>query len=329
MKLFEKVKNLFTEEVEEDLEPVTKEVIQVEIPAPERAKKNANLMMNDRDDVPVRETEVPKEEKFVFPVYFDDKDFDRLEKEQEKIVKPTPKPTITPKPVIKKEERKVFKPSLIISPVYGVLDKNYRKEDIATKVESNPSSEYRSGKDLSIDDVRKKAFGTLEDDLERTMISNLKNVPTKQEDEKEEPGIDIFNDLEMNASSDYDAIPHRRLEHTQEEDDLLNMTNLDTRKTEIDESNALDLDLDLGSLDEDILSIQTEARSSETDDSLDDLMTYQEDEADEISLSPNTEEVEEALEDIASDDSSLTESDLFRLVDSMYEEDDEKEEESE
>ena len=31
------------------------------------------------------------------------------------------------------EEKKSFKPSLIISPVYGVLDKNYHKEDITSK----------------------------------------------------------------------------------------------------------------------------------------------------------------------------------------------------
>ena len=31
------------------------------------------------------------------------------------------------------EDRKVFRPSPIISPVYGVLDKNYRKEEIVDK----------------------------------------------------------------------------------------------------------------------------------------------------------------------------------------------------
>lgn len=35
--------------------------------------------------------------------------------------------------MVVEEPKKVFKPSPIISPVYGVLDKNYHKEDIVTK----------------------------------------------------------------------------------------------------------------------------------------------------------------------------------------------------
>lgn len=53
-----------------------------------------------------------------------------------------------------KEKRK-FKPSLIISPVYGVLNEDYIPEDIKTEDEAINS--------LNIDDVRKKAYGNLED----------------------------------------------------------------------------------------------------------------------------------------------------------------------
>ncbi len=64
----------------------------------------------------------------------------------------------------KKVEKKGFQPSPIISPIYGVLDKNYKKEEIVAKKEVRLTSHYSRGK-LDLDDVRKKAYGTLEDDL--------------------------------------------------------------------------------------------------------------------------------------------------------------------
>lgn len=59
-----------------------------------------------------------------------------------------------------KEKRK-FQPSLIISPVYGVLNEDYNPDDIKTISEEIDSP-------LSIDEVRKKAYGDLEK-LEQTI----------------------------------------------------------------------------------------------------------------------------------------------------------------
>ena len=36
---------------------------------------------------------------------------------------------------INKTQKKAFKPSPVISPVYGILDKNYKKEDVITRDE--------------------------------------------------------------------------------------------------------------------------------------------------------------------------------------------------
>lgn len=58
----------------------------------------------------------------------------------------------------KHEEKKAFKPSPIISPIYGVLDKNYKKEEIVTKREVRLTSSY-AREHLSVDDVRNKAYG--------------------------------------------------------------------------------------------------------------------------------------------------------------------------
>ncbi len=59
----------------------------------------------------------------------------------------------------KKEEPKVFKPSEVISPVYGVLNKNYKKEEIVTKKEIRLTA--TSSKKADLDIVREKAYGDL------------------------------------------------------------------------------------------------------------------------------------------------------------------------
>lgn len=79
-----------------------------------------------------------------------------------------------------KEEEHRFKPSPVISPVYGILDKNYSKEDILPRA----SSEGTLPKVMDVDKVRQKAFGTLED-LEKTM-----SIP-KSEPEAELEDIDV------------------------------------------------------------------------------------------------------------------------------------------
>ena len=59
------------------------------------------------------------------------------------------------KPLASKEEPKKFRPSPVISPVYGVLGENYKKEDILPRA----SSEGTLPKIMDVDNVRKKAFG--------------------------------------------------------------------------------------------------------------------------------------------------------------------------
>ena len=155
MGLIDKLKDMFTEEVEvPDEESITKEVIQVEIPAPQKKEE-------------IEEEIIKKDEKPA-PVFFDDNDFATLEPPKKDVRLPKRSNLQYSKKIEdKKEEKKIFKPTPIISPIYGVLDKNYHKEDIKTKNNSSGSA-YYNHKDVSIDDIRKKAYGTLEDDLEIT-----------------------------------------------------------------------------------------------------------------------------------------------------------------
>lgn len=186
MGLMDKFKNLFTEEVEDDTipeEPIKKEVIQVEIPSPvtRRSEKKEELPTEPVKEEPVQETK----DDYKFP-FFDDDDFSALEeaekpkedKKKKSSYRKEPKEVYSPP----KEEKRVFKPTPIISPVYGILDKNYQKEDIKSK--NSKLRSYYNPKEATVDEIRNKAYGTLEDDIETTLFGNNRVLFEDEEPEE-------------------------------------------------------------------------------------------------------------------------------------------------
>ncbi len=93
----------------------------------------------------------------------------------------------------KKEDRTHFKPSPIISPIYGILDKNYKKEDVVTKKEVRLTSSY-ARENLSVEDVRKKAYGSLSDDIAKE-IEEPKKHTTFEVEEKVQDEANLLVDL--------------------------------------------------------------------------------------------------------------------------------------
>ena len=183
MGFFDKVKNMFTEEVEDDVkvEQIKKEVTKVSIETP----KVDSFNISEEIDIDLDEKE---EEPFSKPVFFDDNDFKDLkisEEIEEKNDREMYGRKNEPEVVV---EKKIFKPTPIISPVYGILDKNYHKEDIVSRNEVQAST---STVDLepTIDSIRNKAYGTLEDELENTLFGNnsilFKQMNQEVEEEKE------------------------------------------------------------------------------------------------------------------------------------------------
>ncbi|MBE6152038.1 MAG: hypothetical protein E7165_01835 [Firmicutes bacterium] len=239
MGFLDKVKNLFTEEVEEA--PIKKDVIQVEIPAP---------VSTENKEETISESEVlVKEEKPQVPIFFDDNDFASLERREKKEEKKVPK--LEERYKGKEEEKKAFRPTPIISPVYGVLDKNYHKEDITPKKKQPTTSYYDNKSSVSIDDVRKKAFGTLEDELE-TVI----------------------------PSDDYEIFEEK--------------------------NETLEIDVHDGML-EDLMDPDYEPR-----------FASKEIEKEEVTIKEDEDLFEEMHQELEESDNTLTESDLFNLIDSMY-----------
>lgn len=81
-------------------------------------------------------------------------------------------------------EPKVFKPSPIISPIYGILNKDYKKEEIKEKTTARETArDITKSKITTYDTVRRKAYGTLEDDLEDT-LNTVNTITTTQINEK-------------------------------------------------------------------------------------------------------------------------------------------------
>lgn len=118
------------------------------------------------------------------------------------------------------KESKGFKPSPIISPIYGVLDKNYRKEEVVTKKDNKSSvNSYRK---VDLDSVRNKAFGNEsvkeENKLDKVEVKKEVKVEVKKEEKtlydvnKSKPDInkitladadEYYNDLGLAYNVDY------------------------------------------------------------------------------------------------------------------------------
>lgn len=178
-----------------------------------------------------------------------------------------------------KEEHKSFTPSPIISPVYGVLNENYKKEDIVTKEESRKAN---SRSPLDLDSVRRKAYGTLEDEIEISLNKSAEEAPKKEVYEEldplEEDGISI-SDLLV----DKEEVP----EEAKEE-----VADFETRKEEFIEEPLEEEES--GSLEDDILAEIKQERQ----------IPLRKEKAKEVAVNENE---------------SSKEEDLFDLIDSLYE----------
>lgn len=186
MGLFDKLKNVFMED-DIDEEPVRS------VPKVEEIKKEEPVIQKRERELPVEDTFSDRElvnskENFKFPIIFEDEDF-KEDKKKTKSINVLERENTKYEDLIKRDtkpQKKVFKPSLVISPVYGVLDKNYSKEDITTKDGNRVSNDNG----VDIDTVIKKAYG--------------EEVVTKTREEKREEEnktVDAFKEEETDIKS--------------------------------------------------------------------------------------------------------------------------------
>ena len=239
--------------------------------------------------------------------------------------------------------KKTFTPSPIISPVYGILDKNYTKDDIVDKKDGlkrekivKPVEKKTVGKTIEeaenelekevvtpvkpvvkeevsvvdIDTVRKKAFGELED-LEKTFtdlkLPNLNEVkvvdeePTPVVEEVVQPMVDTSVEDELDTNFSVEDI---ELDEEEKELDKVVEEVIDNKEDkprtkpqlldDLEKTSTLQI---LDDIEKELNSIKPISRDVEVDD--------------EVEVRPTKDDT--------------LEKDLFNLIDSMYEEGEEDE----
>lgn len=217
MGLLGKLKDLFIDDEE------TYETKEIEVEEKEESNTLPTFMRNkiekDEEERKIQEekkkeeekeiavlVEPPKKEEKKFSFEFNDEDFiepSRLsrasamkEKKQEKIKEITnPSPSIQPSQAVVKpygakkelDKPKKFRPTPVISPVYGILDKNYTKEEVVSKEEDSYTIQ-RPSKKVDFESVRNKAYGSsLTDDIKDSMCEHceyLKEVKINKKIER-------------------------------------------------------------------------------------------------------------------------------------------------
>ena len=223
MSFMNKVKNFFYEDVEEEVEETKKEEPKKKFnPFKKEAKVEDNTAEIEETPIDVKqeanndlsERELFKAERtFNFPMDMGDEIFDNEEEKEEPRVEtpvrrePVREQTYTrsiyhnisreePK---KEEPKKKFKPSPVISPVYGILDKNYTVDDV---VDADKTKEFSLDKKIvDFDSVRNRAYKDLDEELEKTMNNDIfynldEEDTTNEEDDlrTEEPSVIITYD---------------------------------------------------------------------------------------------------------------------------------------
>ncbi len=188
------------------------------------SRSSHNLYTEDTVELPRKD-----ETSFKFPVEFDDSDFvpsrtkkvasihsfdDELDKKskepaKEEKQKKEVKVADLYKDKSKKEEEHKFKATPIISPIYGVLDKNYSKDQIK-EIDENSYVIKRSSvsKNIDFESVRKKAYGSLADDIkENLMCENCELLKEAKEEKKRKETednlvYDMLKDEELEEKKD-------------------------------------------------------------------------------------------------------------------------------
>lgn len=136
------------------------------------------------------------------------------------------------KPVASKEPIKKFTPSPVISPVYGVLDKNYRKEDILPRA----SSEGTLPKIMDVDNVRKKAFGILEKNIDSDDNEQLKDFSSENEMQMTDISKELDADEEIGKTTRIDISDVKEIEEDikDKQEERVELTNKSNKNEEED-----------------------------------------------------------------------------------------------
>ena len=272
MGLIGKLKNIFYDEeiVEVKEEPTVREEKKEEIRKPRI--EEIQVQKEEKIENTYSERELFKSEPtFKFPVIDEDDDepvqtrsrvntidLDRREpaKRPERVterINEIHKPSINTTINKERNTEKTFTPSPVISPVYGILDKNYTKEEIKEKIET---SKRPSESEFNYDYVRRKAYGTLEDELENTLTKLNNEVDKKVKEETKDDNSksieELLTEIEENANISVGDLEEKIKDEYELEEE---QTPVLEEKEEIKIENDLSLDADDKTLEHDLFNL--------------------------------------------------------------------------
>lgn len=324
MKLFDKIKDLFMDEVseEDELEIEEENKDMYEVPKDVLPKVMRDTIKKEEEKVefkvkPEEFVRVDKKEeektdkqplgqrqsrtysdevlqntkKFSFPMDFADEvpkrsvktgNVNVLNMEKEKTTKVV---ELYPKKEEVKEKPK-FKATPVISPVYGILDKNYKKEEVKEKAEENVSMK-RPSKKVDFETVRKKAFGNLADEIKDNLMCE---------------NCELYKEVKKISAL--------------KEDDLLYDMTVDSELEDVTIERAYDNYEEFGVAYEPKIN-NTNEEKTDIKDNNDETINVEE-EKEEEEVVPTRQQFKENKENDKEDEK--VDKDFFELIDSMYKE---------
>lgn len=274
MGLFNKIKNILFEEevIEEPIQNEEKKIVETKSVDVERKPRLFDIEEDiPKVEEPKREVIIPEESErnllksertFNFPL-FDEEEFEssvpkmrstnvlsREEIVKEKPVRKPEKKVEYPRyeRIERPEEKKKFKPSPIISPVYGILDKDYSKEDILPK---KKDTDIPRRSELTIESVRKKAFGDLEDEIEKTITKPREEFfeEVEQELDYEEKKPELIKEEKVDIEELLKDSAHEEIIVPEEDDFSMDIDDIEMELEKLDEELEKEEDLELEQLD--------------------------------------------------------------------------------
>lgn len=166
MNIFNKIKDFFLEDDEDEVKPKSKpkqQPIEKQKAIKEVLKSDVTEKTIKVLDAKTADAFIKEEKPFKFPADFDDDDFivsrNKTENKKKVIINPSYQS------YRKKEEVKKFQPTPIISPIYGIME----VEDNNTNKVKFIEKKKQVKEEVTFDTVRQKAFGNLTDEIEDTL----------------------------------------------------------------------------------------------------------------------------------------------------------------
>jgi len=222
-----------------------------------------------------------------------------------------------------KDDKNYFRPSPIISPIYGILDKNYRKEDVVSKREVHLTSSYAKT-NMNVDDIRNKAYGRRSvEEVPETTPPAPKTVPAAFEvaEEDENLLVDLTDEKkpEVKELTVGDAMEYYHdlgLEYNVDYVDASNKNPVKPKVDGLEEELQETIDNSPEEVSEPIIEKTMEIPQEVVDSPVEEKTTEEKE-------TPVIEESKETVEE-EKKESTLDEDDdnLFDLIDSMYKDED-------